>query len=187
MQECILKQRTKHHQQWIYNRSTQSRIWFQTQAWVTWRKDREVASLRSLELSWDLRWSITRRRTKTKSISSIFLSQLRLRMNAQFRKAKRADFKSSITNMRRFLPKRCNPWGINASYIYKFVPLWVSWISIEMLLYLDKKALHYVISWSKMLSYYVRGKCNRFLDKGNKFLKKRKFLRKTSMVRSISL
>ena len=38
-----------------------------------------------------------------------------------------------------------------------------------------------------MLSYYVRGKCNRFLDKGNKFLKKRKFLKKTSMVRSISL
>ena len=38
-----------------------------------------------------------------------------------------------------------------------------------------------------MLSYYARGKCNRFLGKGNKLLKKRKFLRKTSMVRLSSL
>jgi hypothetical protein len=39
-----------------------------------------------------------------------------------------------------------------------------------------------------MLSFYARGKCNRYQDKDNKFLKKRrKLLRKTSMVKSISL
>ena len=49
-----------------------------------------------------------------------------------------------------------------------------------------RKVLSFATSSSKMPSSCVRDRCNRFRDKGNKSLKKRISLKKTSMVKSSS-
>lgn len=88
---------------------------------------------------------------------------------------------NSITNTRKYWPRRCNLSDINVSFTYKYAQFRASLTNILMLINSEKSRLIFAISSFRMLTLFVKDKCCRYKGKERGSRKTRKKVLKIAM------